>query len=109
MAPKIWGAMGAAEAVPAEIGRRQFYQALANRGLISREDALAAVGGVVPLAITYLADQILDEGIKFDALMMFAGALSFSRAHPYVEFFGAMMGMTAADVDNLWREAARLN
>lgn len=109
MAPKIWGVLGAAEAVPAEIGRRQFYQAIANRGMISKEEALAAIGGVIPPAIEALIEQIQDEDIAFDARCMFAGALAFARNHPYVEFFGAMMFMTPVMVDNLWREAARLN
>lgn len=35
-------------------------------------------------------------------------ALSFRRSHPLVETFGAALGMTAAEIDDAFREAAEL-
>jgi len=35
-------------------------------------------------------------------------ALSFRRSHPLVETFGAALGMTAAEIDDAFREASRL-
>ena len=35
-------------------------------------------------------------------------ALSFRRTHPLVETFGAALGMTAAEIDDAFREASRL-
>lgn len=108
MAPRLWGTMGTANAVPKEIGRRQFFQALANRGLISKEEAVAAVNGTLPEAIEGFIEQIADEEIAFDARMLFVGASTFSRAHPFVEYFGAMSGFDAVELDGLWRDAYSL-
>ncbi|WP_037069309.1 hypothetical protein [Rhizobium favelukesii] len=96
--------------VPAEISRRQFFQVLANRQLISKGEALTAVtAGTLPAALDALVSQILDEDIEWEARMLFAGAQTFNRSNGFVDFFGAMQGMSTVDLDQLWRDASVLD
>lgn len=94
--------------VPETISDRQFFQGLALSGLITQEEALAAVGtGVVPAAMAAFIDQLPLEQ-QFGARMVLSGAVEFHRSHPLTAAFGAMQGMTSAQIDDLWRFCAGL-
>lgn len=96
------------EPVPATISDRQFAQQLATMGLITKVEALEWVkAGVVPVAFDAFV-QSLPEDQRFDAEMLLSGATQFDRDHPLTETFGAARGMTPAQIDQLWRDAADL-
>lgn len=94
--------------VPAEISDRQFFQQLAVMGLITEDEAIAAVAtGTLPPAMVGFIDQLPAEQ-RFAARMALQGATTFLRSNPLVATFGAMQGMTSDDIDNLWRAAFAL-
>lgn len=96
------------EPVPATISDRQFAQQLATMGLITKVEALEWVkAGVVPDAFDAFV-QSLPEDERFDAEMLLSGATQFNRDHQLTETFGAARGMTPAQIDQLWRDAADL-
>lgn len=95
--------------VPQSISDRQFAHVLALQGLISQEEALAWVKtGDIPSALQSLIDDIPDPVIKFSAQMLLAGATVFERDHPMTAQLAAGLGMSSAQVDDLWRAAAAL-
>lgn len=107
MAPKTWGNVVAEGYVPSEISRRQFFQELANREMITKEEALAAITvGTLPAAFDVLVSAILDEDIEWQARMLLAGATTFMRANWFVDYFAAMQGLPPAYMDDFWRSAA---
>lgn len=92
--------------VPVAISDRQFFQTLAERGLITQAEALAAVKtGDIPAAMTAIVADMPPEG-QFQAEMLLSGATEFRRSHALVEAFGAAMGWSANDIDVFWIEAA---
>jgi hypothetical protein len=94
--------------VPTDISDRQFFQQLAIAGIITPTEAIAAVAtGTIPAALKALVDQLPADQM-FGAVMLLAGAVSFSRAHPLTEAIGAAYGMTAAQIDALWTAASKL-
>lgn len=94
--------------VPESISDRQFFQGLAVQGLITEDEALAAVAtGTIPAAMqAFIA--ALPEGQRFGARMVLCGAVEFHRSHPLVSAFGQMQGLDAAGLDDLWRFCAAL-
>ncbi len=95
-------------AVPHEISDRQFFQQLAVMGLISEDEAIAAVStGSLPPAMAAFIDQLPQEQ-RFPARMALQGATTFLRTNPLVETFGEMQGMTSEQIDDLWRAASLL-
>lgn len=94
--------------VPAVISDRQFYQQLAVVGLITRDEALAAVKvGTVPKTLQTLVDGLpVDQ--QFAAEMHVAGGIEFRRNHPLTNALAGGMGWTSGQVDQLWRDAAAL-
>ena len=95
--------------VPASISDRQFFQALALRGLISEAEALAAVKtGAIPTQLQAAVDTIKDEAQHFAAVMLISGATVFERAHPMAAMLGQAIGKDSADLDDLWRFGATL-
>lgn len=94
--------------IPA-ISDRQFFQALAMKGLVSKDEALAAVQtGAIPNALAVFLAQIKDPDEHFAALMLLSGATQFERHHPLVDNFGHEAGLTDQELDDLWRSAASL-
>lgn len=94
--------------VPHEISDRQFFQQLALMGLITEEEAIAAVAtGTLPPAMAGFIDQLPAEQ-RFAARMALQGATTFVRTNPLVETFGEMQGMTPEQINDLWRAAAQL-
>ncbi|HLQ94210.1 MAG TPA: hypothetical protein VK148_29670 [Xanthobacteraceae bacterium] len=93
---------------PEIISDRQFYQQLAVLGLISQDDALAAVKiGAVPATLKKLIDALPTDQ-QFAAEMHVAGAVEFRRDHPLTAALAVGMGWTSDQVDQLWIAAAQL-
>lgn len=94
--------------VPSTISDRQFFQQLAIAGLITQDEALAAVQtGSLPAAFVTFIDQ-LPAAKRFDAKMKLTGATTFERSNPLTDAFGAMYGMNSEQIDELWRVASQL-
>lgn len=107
MAPRAWGTF--VVETPDEISRRQFFQELANREMITRPEALDAVTlGSLPVAIETILQGIADEDVRWSVRMSFT-AQTFKRSNWAVGFFGTMQNMSPADIDELWRAAAKLD
>ena len=95
-------------AIP-DISDRQFFQQAAIMGLITREEALAAVKtGAIPAALSAVVNTIPDADAKFAAEMLLSGATTFQRHHPFTEAVGAAMGMTSEQVDQFFLAAGAL-
>lgn len=95
--------------VPSSISDRQFFQALALRGIITEEDALAAVQtGFVPPPVQAIIDTITDPAEKFAAKMLVSGATVYERSNSLVTYFGASLGWTEAQIDEFFVFAASL-
>lgn len=78
--------------VPAAVSRRQLRLELLSRGLLA--NVTAALNG------------ISDEATKAAALIEWEDATTFDRAHPLVGQIGAALGLTSAQLDDIWRAAA---
>ena len=94
--------------VPQTISDRQFFQQLAIAKVISQEEALAAVKtGDIPAALSgFIA--ALDDASRFNAEMLLSGATVFQRNHPLTNAVAMAQGMTADQVDEFFRQAAKL-
>ena len=94
--------------VPQTISDRQFFQQLAIAKVISQEEALAAVKtGDIPSALSgFIA--ALPDAARFNAEMLLSGATLFQRAHPLTDAIAAAQGMTPEQVDEFFRQAAKL-
>lgn len=91
------------------ISDRQFYQQAAIDGYITQADALAAVqSGFIPAILQQIVDNTLDPAEKFDAEMHLAGATIFYRHHHLTVKIGAAFGLSSGDLDDFWRNAAKL-
>lgn len=94
--------------VPEIISDRQFFQLLAQRVIITEEEALAAVmTGNIPLAMEALVAQLPLEQ-QFSAKMLICGATQFMRSHPLTEVIRALFVWTTEETDDFWRQAALL-
>ncbi|WP_132256531.1 hypothetical protein [Methylobacterium segetis] len=95
--------------VPEVISDRQFAQALAKQGVISKEEALAFVKrGEVPAALQAVIDGIPDDEDRFDVDMGVSGATTFERSNPSTAVLAAALGWSAKQMDDLWRFAATI-
>jgi hypothetical protein len=94
--------------VPQIISDRQFFQQLCIMGLITEDEALAAVGpGTLPASLSALVAQ-LPEDQQFSANMLLKGATQFDRSHPMVAALGAAFGLQPNQIDQLWRDGNSL-
>jgi hypothetical protein len=89
------------------ISNRQFYQALAMKGEITQDEALAAVVGKIPARFEAVIEH-LPADHQFAARMLLTGATTFEREHSLVENFAAALGWSSNDLDGLWKVAAAL-
>ena len=98
------------EPPPPDISDRQFFQILAMHGLITQEEALAAVKtGEIPALFRTYVDHIDDPQEQFAVRMLLSGATTFERRHPLIDRLGdELLKLTPKDIDDLWREAAGL-
>lgn len=94
--------------VPQVISDRQFFQRLANMGVISEDAALAAVQtGTLPTALDHMINQLPSDQ-RFGARMLLSGATQFERAHPMVDAFGSAFGWSTTQLDYFWIAASEL-
>lgn len=95
--------------VPSEISRRQFFQQLAVSGIISNQEAIAALAqGAIPPPLQVLVDQLPNEEAKFNAQMLIIGASVFQRAHPLVDTVRVLLGWTEEQADQFFIDAYKL-
>ncbi len=95
--------------IPNIISDRQFFQAAAMSGLITQDEALAAVQtGAIPAVLQTTVDSIEDPAQKFGAKMLLSGATQFERNHPLTESVGAHLGWTSEQIDAFFVQAAQL-
>ncbi|MCW2276398.1 hypothetical protein GJ654_18900 [Rhodoblastus acidophilus] len=92
----------------ATVSRRQFFQAAALSGLITPDEALSAVAGVVVPASIAAAINTLPEDQRFAAQMAVVGSRDFERLNPFVSLLAVSMGKTSAEIDALFTLAASL-
>lgn len=100
--------LSAADVPLLSISHRQFYHVLALDGLITEAEALTAVKTGDPPAAFETLIASLPEGERFSARMLLEGATTFERNHPLTNSFGTMHGMSAEQIDDLWRRASVL-
>ncbi len=97
------------EPVPASVSDRQFSQALAERELISWDEAEAwGARGEIPSGLLAIVEAMPDEIDRRRTRMFLSSATAFERAHPTTVALGRAMGMTDAALDDLWRFASTL-
>lgn len=95
--------------VPDEISRRQFFQYLAVLGIISGQEALAALqSGAIPAPLQAIIDQLPTEDDQFEAQMFIIGAQNFNRLHPLSDTVRLALEWTVEQKDDFWREAYKL-
>lgn len=89
------------------VSRRQFFQQAAISGIITEDEALAAVTtGALPGAITTFISALPAEQ-QFGAKMLFS-VNEFQRSSPMANAFGQAIGMTPAQIDDFFTAAAAL-
>jgi hypothetical protein len=89
------------------LSRRQFFQGLANEGIIPEDDALAALAAVIPAPLLTLVAGLPIEQ-QFAAKMLLAGAGDFQRTHPLTIAFGSAYGWEPARIDTFFITNAEL-
>lgn len=94
--------------VPESVSDRQFFQALADAGLVSWDEALAAVKtGALPSRIVDVLAE-MTEADRRRAEMLLSGATTFERRHPFTDALATALGYSSAQTDDLFRAAAAL-
>lgn len=94
--------------VPEEIADWRFFFVMARRGVITEQEAEAAVAvGDIPAALTAFIEQLPSENRPL-ARIKIKGATVFNRNDPLTIAFGAMFGMSSDDIDQLWIDGAAL-
>lgn len=95
--------------VPQTISDRQFFQQAAVDGLITQNEALAAVAtGTIPATLQTIVDNITDPMQQFAAKMLLSGATVFERQHPLTEAVGQSLGWTSGQIDDFFKQASQL-
>jgi hypothetical protein len=94
--------------VPAQASCRQFFQAAAQEGIITQDEAIAllAIGAIPPSLSAAVAS--LPSAQQFAAKMAILGNQTFERSNALILALGAAMGKTDADLDALFTLAATL-
>lgn len=94
--------------VPMAISDRQFFQQLAMMGVITPDDAEAAVAtGTLPPAMVELV-ALLPEQAQFPARMLLKGATTFYRHHEMTDTIAWLYGWSSDQIDSLFRDASVL-
>ncbi|MBK0022208.1 hypothetical protein IAE29_12825 [Ochrobactrum sp. S46] len=97
------------EPIPDEISRRQFFQYLAVLGIISRQEALAALqSGAIPAPLQAIIDELPTEDDQFEAQMFIIGAQNFDHLHPLSDTVRLALEWTVEQKNDFWREAYKL-
>lgn len=91
-----------------DISDRQFFQQLAIAGIITQNDAIAAVAtGTIPPAMVPLVES-LPRDEQFSAKMILSGATTFKRDHPMTIAIGTAYGMSSDQIDAFFQAAVLL-
>jgi hypothetical protein len=96
--------------VPAVISDRQFFQGLAlpPYGLITEEQALAAVKtGEIPPPLQNIVEQ-MPADLQFAANMLLSGATTFERSHALTAVIASRQEWSADQTDEFFRFCAAL-
>jgi hypothetical protein len=87
----------------------QFFQQLAVLGAITQAEALAAVGHVAtPTVLRRTIDEIEDPATRFATELYLVGTATFQRAHPAVDALGAVLCLTAEQMNEVFIAASDL-
>lgn len=89
------------------ISRRQFFQQAAIAGIITENEALAAVttGALPASVIAFIGSLPADQ--QFGAKMLFS-VNEFQRSTPLANAFGQAIGMTPEQIDAFFMAASQL-
>lgn len=99
---------GLVESFPKKISRRQFFQELGNRGIITEDEALDAGASVsIPAAMEIFITS-LPEDMHYSSRQFLRNAQEFNRGHILAQALEAHLGYTEAEVDDIWIKAAAL-
>jgi hypothetical protein len=94
--------------VPSAISDRQFFQRLAEQGVITQAEALSAVKvGAIPATLQALINQ-MPQDQQFAALMIVSGGTTFERMHPMTIAIGTAYGWSSDEIDAFFTAAAVL-
>lgn len=89
---------------------RQFFQGLAEREIITWDEAEAAVQtGVVPQALEQLIEAVIEDPLdRRRALFLIKGAVTFEPSNPLVPMLSARFQWTPEQLNEFWRFCATL-
>jgi hypothetical protein len=97
-----------APGAPVQASRRQFFQAAAQQGVITQDEAVALLAaGAIPASLS-AAISSLPTAQQFPARMALLGDQTFTRSNRLVVALGVALGKTDADLDALFTNAATL-
>jgi len=89
--------------VPGSITDRQFFQAVAQLGRITQDEALAIMSsGVIPESLTNTLSTLSPDE-QFAVKMKIIGAHTFERSDPFVINLATASGLTPVQLDELFR------
>jgi hypothetical protein len=90
--------------VPAVISDRQFFQGLFERGMISFDEFIGAVGpGTMPASLLLLIGVLPVSDLERQrALGFMTGATIFERNHRFTPMIGQLYGWDADALDSFW-------
>ena len=92
--------------IPSPITARQFFIAAGNAGLITKAEAIAAAStGAVPVSLEVIFESLPEEQ-EYIARVTWARMTTISRDDQLLVGLGAVFGLSSADIDNLFIEAA---
>jgi len=92
--------------VPQSVSRRQFFQAAAQIGIITEDEALATDSSIPAALLTAISS--LPVADQFAAKMAVKFAQEFQRSNSILAALASAMGKTAAEIDALFALAATL-
>lgn len=94
--------------IPETITRRQFFQQLAIKEIITKVDALAAMSsGKIPTKLEEFV-ELLPEDQQFNAQMLIIGLDEFHRSSDLVKTFAVMYEWSDEDVQQFWLDASKV-
>ncbi len=102
--PQVVAYLSPSPSVPSSISRRQFFQQAALNGIISQDEALAAVTtGALPASIAGFIGTLPSDQ-QFGAKMLFS-VNDFARSSPMANAFGQTLDMTPEEIDAFFMAA----
>ena len=94
--------------VPTDITDRQFFQAAAQIGMITKPEALAMMSsGAMPMSLANALKSLPPDDL-FAVQMKIVGIKQFQRTDPFLVELATAMGVTPSQVDDLFRLGSTL-